>query len=309
MPQTPAHVPVMLSEVLEALRPRPGGRYLDATLGLGGHAAHILRSAGPGAQLLGLDRDLEALALAGDKLKEFASAVQIRHCAFADFATALDGLGWEKVDGVILDAGVSSLQLDSPERGFSFLRDGPLDMRLDQQKGRSAADLINSLGETDLSAILEKYGEEPIARRIARAVTRARAARPLTRTLELSRLVEEAYPPRRRATARNHPATKTFQALRLAVNDEIGQLGLFLERIIPRLNPGGRLAVISFHSLEDRLVKHFFRNQAAPVPHGQAALRLVTQKALSPSPEECSANPRARSGKLRVAERLGEQAS
>ncbi|MCL1889770.1 MAG: 16S rRNA (cytosine(1402)-N(4))-methyltransferase RsmH, partial [Desulfovibrionaceae bacterium] len=186
---------------------------------------------------------------------------------------------------------------------------GPLDMRLDQQKGRSAADLINSLGETDLSAILEKYGEEPMARRIARAVTRARAARPLTRTLELARLVEEAYPPRRRGAARNHPATKTFQALRLAVNDELGQLGLFLERIIPRLNPGARLAVISFHSLEDRLVKHFFRDQAAPVPYGQAALRLITKKALSPSPEECAANPRARSGKLRVAERLGGQAS
>ncbi|MCL1890202.1 MAG: 16S rRNA (cytosine(1402)-N(4))-methyltransferase, partial [Desulfovibrionaceae bacterium] len=141
----PAHVPVMLDEVLEALRPRPGARYLDATLGLGGHAAHILRLAGPGAQLLGLDRDQEALALAEERLKDFAPAARLRHCAFADFATALDGLGWEKVDGVILDAGVSSLQLDSPERGFSFLRDGPLDMRLDQQKGRSAADLINSL--------------------------------------------------------------------------------------------------------------------------------------------------------------------
>ncbi|MDR2503656.1 MAG: 16S rRNA (cytosine(1402)-N(4))-methyltransferase RsmH [Deltaproteobacteria bacterium] len=317
-PDAPAHVPVLAGELTELLLPRPGGRYLDATLGLGGHAALLLQAAGPGAELLGLDRDRRALNLAGINLARFGRALHTAHLPFADFAAALENLGWDKVDGALVDAGVSSLQLDTAERGFSFMRDGPLDMRLDSETGMNAAQLLNSLGEKELESILKKFGEEPMAGRIARAVAQSRAVRPLERTGDLAALVEKAYPPSWRAKARNHPATRTFQALRLAVNDELGQLRLFMERIVPRLNPGARVAIISFHSLEDRLVKHFFRTEAAGClcpPHvrrclcgHRPTLRLITKKALTPGEAELAANPRARSAKLRVAERLPEPA-
>jgi 16S rRNA (cytosine1402-N4)-methyltransferase len=323
------HTPVMLAEVLAALLPerdeqgasRPL-RFLDGTLGLAGHASALLEQAdarGLKAELLGLDRDAAAQSLAAKRLEPFGGAARLRQSAFADFPAALDELGWDLLDGALLDLGVSSLQLDSPERGFSFLHDGPLDMRMDPQSGaESASALVNRAPVARLKEIIEQYGEEPQAGRIARAIDDARAERPIGSTAELAAIVERAYPPKWRATARNHPATRTFQALRLAVNDELGQLRLFLERIVPRLRPGGRLAVISFHSLEDRLVKHFFRTAASGClcpPHlavtmeqcrcgHQASLRLVTRKALEPSEAEARRNGRARSARLRVAERI-----
>lgn len=311
------HIPVMLAEVLEHLVTHPGGRYLDGTLGLGGHASEVLAKAGAlagsGAELLGLDRDIEALALAKRRLSKFGTSAHFAHCAFADFETELDELGWDFLDGALVDLGVSSLQLDSPERGFSFIHDGPLDMRMNASSGENAARLVNKASVEELKQIIEELGEEPQAGRIARAIDKARSTRPLQTTLELAKVVEEAYPAKWRATARNHPATRTFQAIRLAVNSELVQLGNFLEKIVPRLKPGGRVAVISFHSLEDRIVKHFFKAAATGClcpPHvmqcicgHEASLRLVTKKALTASAEEAHANPRARSAKLRVAER------
>lgn len=312
------HRPVLLDEVLEHLVRREGGRYLDGTLGLGGHSGAILEKAGAGrgsgAQLLGLDQDDEALELAKERLARFAQAAHFAKSRFADFEEHLDALGWDFLDGALVDLGVSSLQLDSPGRGFSFIHDGPLDMRMDRASGReSAAYVVNHYSVEELKTLIGEFGEEPQAGRIARAIVEARSAGPIERTLELARIVEAAYPAKWRATARNHPATRTFQALRLAVNSELEQLELFLERIVPRLRPGGRVAVISFHSLEDRMVKHFFKTAAqgclcppqvleCSCGH-QAALALVTKKAVRPGEAEERANPRARSAKLRVAER------
>lgn len=311
------HIPVMFGEVLEHLVTHPGGRYLDGTLGLGGHASEVLRKAGAlegsGARLLGLDRDIEALELAKRRLSVFGTSAHFAHCAFADFEEALDELGWDFLDGAMVDLGVSSLQLDTPERGFSFMHDGPLDMRMNASSGENAARLVNRASVEELKHIIETLGEEPQAGRIARAIDKARSVSPLQTTLELARVVEEAYPAKWRATARNHPATRTFQAIRLAVNSELLQLGQFLERIVPRLKPGGRVAVISFHSLEDRIVKHFFKTAATGclcppqimqcVCGHEASLKLVTKKALVATAEESQSNTRARSAKLRVAER------
>ncbi|MDR2891726.1 MAG: 16S rRNA (cytosine(1402)-N(4))-methyltransferase RsmH [Deltaproteobacteria bacterium] len=339
------HISVMLEEVLEHLVPasllesapadRPL-RFLDGTLGLAGHAAAVLDKVAqyegnapvgsPGqtgkgerkAELLGLDHDAQAQDLARLRLDRFGDAAHFWQGGFADCTEALDELGWDFIDGALVDLGVSSLQLDEPERGFSFLRDGPLDMRMDPHGGQeSAATLVNRATVQRLKEIIEVYGEEPQAGRIARAIDEARARKPIENTLELAAIVERAYPPKWRATARNHPATRTFQALRLVVNEELEQLRLFLERIVPRLRPGGRLAVISFHSLEDRIVKHFFRAEATDclcpprlprcVCGHRATLGLVNKKPLEPSEEETRANPRARSAKLRVAERTSAE--
>lgn len=316
----PTHVPVMLNEVLDLLATRPAGRYLDGTLGLGGHARAVLRKAGIGAELLGLDRDAHALEMARMNLAEFGSAVHTRQSCFADFPEALDEIGWDTVDGALVDLGVSSMQLDTPGRGFSFLRDGPLDMRMDPDgKAEPASALVNAASVGQLTEIIENYGEEPMAGRIARAIDEARARGPIETTLQLAAIVERAYPAKWRRTARNHPATKTFQALRLAVNGELEQLKLFLERIVPRLAVGGRVAVISFHSLEDRIVKHFFKTastgcicppqQLFCVCGHHASLRLVTKKALTATDEEMAVNARSRSAKLRVAERIEGQFS
>lgn len=312
------HRPVLLDEVLEHLVVKEGGRYLDGTLGLGGHAMHVLEKAGAlrgsGAELLGLDQDDEALELAGQRLARFGNSVHFAKGRFADFEAHLDVLGWDYIDGAMIDIGVSSLQLDTPERGFSFMHDGPLDMRMDANSGReSAAQVVNYWSFEELKKIIEDLGEEPQAGRIARAIVEARERTPIEGTLQLAEIVEMAYPAKWRATARNHPATRTFQAIRLAVNGELEQLKEFLERIVPRLRPGGRVAVISFHSLEDRIVKHFFKTAASGClcpPQvmdcrcgHKASLRLVTKKALVPGGIEERSNPRARSAKLRVAER------
>lgn len=312
------HRSVLLNEVLENLVRGEGGRYLDGTLGLGGHSLHILEKAGAlhgsGAELLGLDQDAEAIALARQRLARFGHAAHFAQCRFTDFEAELDALGWDFIDGALVDLGVSSLQLDTPERGFSFIHDGPLDMRMDAHSGReSAAYLANYWSVEELKAIIEELGEEPLAGRIARAIVEARVQGPIESTLQLAGIVEQAYPAKWRATARNHPATRTFQALRLAVNSELEQIRTFLELIVPRLRPGGRVAVISFHSLEDRIVKHFFKtaSTACLCPPRQmkctcghhAALELVSKKAIMASEAEERANPRSRSAKLRVAQR------
>lgn len=300
---------------MEALRPRSGGRYLDGTVGLGGHAAALLERTGGEAFVCGLDRDAQALDLARERLASFGDHVQLFHMRYSDFRIALDDLQWDVVDGVLLDLGISSLQLDSPERGFSFLADGPLDMRMNKESTEVPVNrLVNRAGFEELKSIIERYGEDPQAGRIARTIVEARVRKPIETTRELAALVERAYPAAWRAKARNHPATRTFQALRMAVNDEIGELERFLDAILERLAPGGRLAVISFHSLEDRVVKQKMKTWAQGclcpkslpvcVCNHQPEVRLLTAKPLCPSPEEVACNSRASSAKLRVVEKL-----
>lgn len=312
------HVPVLVQEVLALLEPSPGQRYLDATLGLGGHAEAMLQKAadaGAGAvELLGLDRDRTALALAGERLAPFGACVHTRHARFSDCDAALAALGWDGVDFALADIGVSSMQLDSPERGFSFMAEGPLDMRMDGTQGRGAEALVNEAPTARLREIIKTLGEDPMAGRIAAAIDDARSRKRIDSTSELARIVEGAYPAKWRATSRNHPATRTFQALRMAVNDELGELEAFLRKIVGLLRPGGRVAVITFHSLEDRMVKHFFRDEATGcrcprhvplcVCGHQASLAVLTRKPVGPSEREAAANSRAASAKLRAAEKL-----
>ncbi|WP_092153349.1 16S rRNA (cytosine(1402)-N(4))-methyltransferase RsmH [Desulfovibrio legallii] len=318
--QGPArHVPVLPAQVLEALAPRPGGRYLDGTLGLGGHAAAVLAAA-PGAELCGLDRDAEALELARERLAPFGSRAHFFHCRYSEFAQALDELGWDRVDGALLDIGVSSLQLDEAERGFSFHSDGPLDMRMDPQPGLpSAWHWVNRESFARLKECIATLGEEPQAGRIARVIVEARQKASIDTTGELAALVEKAYPAAWRARARRHPATRTFQALRMAVNDELGELRRFLDAILGRLALGGRLAVITFHSLEDRMVKQAMRHWAEGcrcprhvpvcVCHHVPEVRLLHKKPLQADAEELARNPRASSAKLRAVEKIAEAVS
>ena len=309
------HIPVMLEEVMHWIAPNPGGFYMDATLGLGGHAARLMESTNGQARLLGLDRDEQALAKAGERLAQYGENVQLAHTSFQHFSRALREVGWDKLDGVIADLGVSSLQLDSPERGFSFLQDGPLDMRMDPGSGgEPASAIVNGASFERLRQLLWDYGEEPMAGRIAGAIVKIRESARIESTLELARIVAAAYPAKRRALSRNHPATKTFQALRLEVNQELREVEFFLERIVDHLRPGARICVISFHSLEDRIVKRAFRKESSaclcpreyPVcqcGHTQK-LRLPFRKPLIPTEDEMRANSRSRSAKLRVAERV-----
>lgn len=309
------HVPVLLKEVLLHLRPGPGGRYLDGTLGLGGHTRAILEAAGPGAQVLGLDRDAQALELARERLAAHGDAVQFALCRFSRLEEPLAELGWDALDGALIDIGVSSMQLDDPARGFSFMEDGPLDMRMGLADGLAPASaIVNGASLERLKMIIGRFGEEPQGGRIARAIVDARQRTSIRTTRELATIVENAYPAKLRATARNHPATRTFQALRMEVNRELDELQEFLDRILPFLKPGARVAVISFHSLEDRIVKRAFKREASGClcPPEQMVcicghvpqLRIVTPKPLVATDDEIAANPRARSAKLRVAEKL-----
>lgn len=310
------HVPVLLKETLDLLRVAPGDRVLDATVGLGGHSEAILESVGGEADLIGLDRDEAALELAERRLARFGGRVRLAQSRYSRFAEVLEELGVEAVDAAVLDAGVSSLQLDDPARGFSFLADGDLDMRMGgATEGEApAATLLNKASFERLREIIRDYGEDPQAGRIARAIVAAREKRPITRTLELAAIVEAAYPAKWRATARQHPATRTFQAIRMAVNAELVELEAFLERIPEYLRPGGRVAVIAFHSLEDRLVKRAFRREATGCvcPREQMVcvcghrprLRILTKKPVVPGEAEVAENPRSRSAKLRAAMRL-----
>ena len=284
------HQSVLKSEAMELLAVRPGGLYVDGTLGLGGHAAEILRLSAPEGRVIGFDRDGEALGHAKGALASFAPRVRFVH---GDFRLAPKILGDEKADGILLDLGVSSLQLDSTERGFSFRLDGPLDMRMDQSEGPTAADLVNRLPEEELANLIYRLGEERASRPIARAIVAARQKRHLQTTGELAEVVRRAAGRSRRAGL--DPATCTFQALRIAVNDELDDLEGALRSLARCLAPGGRLVVIAFHSLEDRPVKQTFRSLA----QGEG-FALLTKKAVRPSETETRDNPRARSARLRA---------
>lgn len=310
------HVSVLRDQTIELLRPGAGKRLLDGTLGFGGHAEAWLEACGEGGAVLGLDRDEEALEYAKTRLARFGEHVVMRRTAMSDFETALAAEGASKggvFDAVLADLGVSSLHLDKAERGFSFRADGPLDMRMDRSADLNAAELVNDWRLERIRDVIAELGEEPLAARIARFIGEARERARIETTAQLAGIVEAAYPAKMRRTARNHPATRTFQAIRMAVNDELGELERFLTAVVERLKPGGRLAIISFHSLEDRMVKHFFRAEAADcvcpkslprcVCRHRPRLQVVTKKPVLPTPVEAAENPRARSAKLRVAER------
>lgn len=302
----PTHIPVMLQETLADLAPTPGGRYLDGTVGLGGHAFAIL-SAYPDIELCGLDQDNEALELAKIRLACFGDRVHLFHLQYGDFPNALKTLGWTHLNGALLDLGVSSLQLDKPERGFSFRQSGPLDMRMDQASGRKNAwHLINRASHAELRECLATLGEDPQAGRIARHIIEERQKAPIDDTARLAEIIFKAYPPAWRKSSRRHPATRAFQALRMAVNGELEQLEHFLNIIPDWLEPDGRLVIISFHSLEDRLVKRAMRawSQGKYANHSEGEFgkaQIVHKKPLQPADDEIKANPRASSAKLRAA--------
>lgn len=309
MTQT-AHFSVLLNESVEALIGDPNGAYIDGTFGRGGHSRAILEKLGPGGRLIGFDKDPQAIS-AGEALKQEDGRFEIKHSSFAqirDVATVEDIGG--KVDGILLDLGVSSPQLDQAERGFSFLNDGPLDMRMDSSKGMSAADWVNSADENEIVRVLKEYGEERFGRRMARAIIARRSEQPFMRTKDLADVISAANPKWERE---KHPATRAFQAIRMEVNNELGDLEVALESGLDVLKPGGRLVVISFHSLEDRIVKRFFKNQARGkqfpkgIPVTDAMLEqtlALVGKAIKASDEEVRNNRRSRSAIMRIAEKI-----
>jgi 16S rRNA (cytosine1402-N4)-methyltransferase len=313
MMPTTFHTPVMLERVIEVLRPASGETFLDGTVGGGGHAEVLLERIAPDGRLIGLDVDDESLAEAGRRLERFGGRVRLVRSNFGDMKAAIESAGIAAVDGVLLDLGGSSHQFDTPERGFSFREEGPLDMRQDRRLARTAADILAESSEEELIRCFRTYGEEPLARRIAVAVVQERALQPITRTTQLADLVRRV----KRGSHRSiHPATLVFQALRIAVNDELSQLRRGLEAAVELCRPGGRIAVIAFHSLEDRIVKDFMRRMSSPCVCPPALpvcrcgqrrrLRLVQRKAFQPTGAEVAANPRARSARLRAAERIEE---
>jgi len=297
------HLPVMLDEAMVWLAPRTGGRYCDATLGAGGHAQAVLERSAPDGRLVGLDRDPSALATAGERLQQFGDRVTLVHARFSEARAVLERLQMIPVDGFLVDLGVSSPQLDRAERGFSFRHDGPLDMRMDPTQGETAAELLRRVDETELTHIIRDLGEERHAARVARAIIDARRAGPVETTGKLAAVVARAIP---RHEPGKNPATRTFQALRITVNDELGEIERFLAVAADCLRPGGRLVVIAFHSIEDRIVKRRLRELAGrggPAA-GPPCLRLLTKHVVVPGDDERRRNPRARSARLRAAERL-----
>ncbi len=290
------HEPVLVEETVAMLQPSRGGLFVDCTVGLGGHSRALLEAGA--TRLLGLDRDPEALRRAAESLRAWSDRVELVHADYRDLDQVLDARGIAGIDGALADLGVSSMQLDAEGRGFSFRRDEPLDMRMDQSGGATAADLLATVDEDELANVIYQHGEERFSRRIARAIVAARRAEPITTTGRLAQIVRRAVP--HRGYQRIDPATRTFQALRIWVNRELEGLDTFLARAVRRLLAGARLAVITFHSLEDRVVKHAFRALAA----GEAALQVLTRKPLTPGDAEVSRNARARSAKLRAIERL-----
>lgn len=307
------HRSVLLNDVVRLIAPRAGGVYIDGTLGAGGHTRAILEAAGGPIRLLAVDRDAEALERAQRALGGLAAGCTFVRANFADLRETARAHGFDGVDGIVLDVGVSSDQLDDPGRGFSFMRDGPLDMRMDRSQGLTAADLVNTRSGEELADLLRRYGEEKRARAIAARIVARRAVAPFAGTAELASLVSEVYGGRRE---RIHPATRVFQALRIAVNGELEALQAGLEGGLELLGPGGRMVAIAFHSLEDRLVKRCFaehegRYEARP-EGGQSwvgrnpSVRRLTRKPVVPTADECAANPRARSAKLRAVERKGQ---
>jgi len=302
-----AHEPVLLHEILEFLfpgGPNPGGAFCDATLGMGGHSQAILESSAPTGRLLALDRDPDALAFAGARLAPFGARVTFAHAPFSRIAATAAAHQLGPLDGILADLGVSSPQLDRAERGFSFQRTGPLDMRMDQTSGETAAELVARLDERELAGILRDLGEERFAGRIARRIVEARERQPLDTTGALAEVVAHAVPGRER---HKNPATRTFQALRLAVNRELEELATFLADAPGLLKQGGRLCIISFHSLEDRMVKRRFRalsERRPEVPGDEPKFRAVIRRIVEASEAEQERNPRSRSAKLRVLERI-----
>jgi 16S rRNA (cytosine1402-N4)-methyltransferase len=302
------HVSVLYQPIISALRPRSPGRYVDATIGAGGHAWGILDQSKPDGQLLGMDVDPRALELAHQRLFSFKNRTHLFLSSYTSLSSMLLTLGWDHVDGIVIDLGVSSMQIDSPERGFSFQKDGPLDMRFDPSQPVSASDIVNSYGENDLANLIWKYGEERNSYRIARAIVQNR---PISTTLELAKVVARASG---KPGGRIHPATRTFQALRIAVNRELDSLEEFLPQAVNALSKGGRLAVISFHSLEDRITKQYFRQEARDCicPPEQldcqcghkATLIEITRHPIEADDREKEENPRSRSAKLRVIEKI-----
>jgi 16S rRNA (cytosine1402-N4)-methyltransferase len=300
------HLPVLYEEVIAGLQVTPGGFYVDGTVGAGGHALGLLEASSPDGRLLGLDVDPEALQISRRRLSRFGSRVTLVRASFASIEARVDALGLGTPDGVLLDLGLSSMQVDRPERGFSFQETGPLDMRFDPTAPQTAAALVNTLPEDELADLIYRYGEDPASRVIAHAIV---AARPIRTTTELASIISHVG--RRRKI---HPATRTFQALRIAVNDELKQLREGLPAALSVLGPGGRLAVISFHSLEDRIVKQFLAREARDCvcpPEAlictcghRATVEIVTRKPVQPSSHEVARNPRSRSARLRIAAKL-----
>jgi 16S rRNA (cytosine1402-N4)-methyltransferase len=307
------HTPVMLEKVLQSLRCKPGGIYVDGTLGGGGHALAILENTAPDGLLIGIDRDEDALLESEKRLQPFGQRKILIKGNFADISEILTNLNIRKVDGILLDLGVSSHQLDTADRGFSFSLDAPLDMRMDQSSRYRAYDLVNLSPEKELRQVIRDYGEEPMAGRIARAILAKRASAPIRTTIELADVVCRAV--RRQGVRKKvHPATRTFQAIRIAVNQELSNLSTAMDAGIDQLGQGGRFSIISFHSLEDRIVKETFRSREGrcQCPPGlpvcqcqrEAKLRVLTRKPLRPEADESETNPRARSARLRTAEKI-----
>lgn len=302
------HIPVMLREVIDALAPREGGIYIDGTFGRGGYSRALLE-AGAG-QVVGIDRDPDAIAAGQSMIRDFAPRLCLLHGTFGDMHDLLAQEKIEAVDGVTLDLGVSSPQLDEAERGFSFQEDGPLDMRMSKE-GRTAADIVNTTSERELADIIYTYGDERFSRRIAKRIVETRKSEPLSRTLQLAELIRSVVP---RSKDGVDPATRSFQALRIAVNDELGELERGLQAAEQLLKPEGRLAIVSFHSLEDRCVKEFLRTRSELAPRGsrhtphseikvQPTFRLLSRKPVLPTETEIRTNPRSRSARLRIAQR------
>ncbi len=309
------HVPVLAEEVMSMLQPAPGSLQIDATLGGGGHTERILEATSPDGRLLGLDADGAAVARVLDRLRpRFGDRLVARQANFRDLAIVAPDAGFDAVDGCLFDLGLSSFQLGDTERGFGFRAGGPLDMRFDASRGVPAAELLETLDAADLTALFRRYGEEPKAPRIARAIVDARRDAPIRTAEDLAALIERVLPPNPRQPRRTHPATRTFQALRIAVNEELDALEAGLTAALDLLRPGGRLVVLSYHSLEDRIVKRFIaaerRGCVCPVEipvcvcGRNPRLRMVTRPSITPSAAEVAANPRARSARLRAAERL-----
>lgn len=305
------HVSVLLNESVQALRLAPDDYAVDCTFGRGGHSRLMLEQLGPSGRLLAMDKDPQAIASREALGLREDGRFAIRHGSFAGLSSEVESLGWtEKVAGVLMDLGVSSPQLDEADRGFSFMREGPLDMRMDSSSGETAAEWLDRIGEAELANVLWKWGEERFSRRIAAAVVAKRREKPLQTTRDLAGLIESVVPNREIG---KHPATRSFQAIRIEVNRELEDLEAALEQALGVLKPGGRLAVISFHSLEDRIVKRFFRDQERGWSHGQAPHPMAAPpisrlkrigKAVMPGAEEVAVNPRARSAVLRVAEKV-----
>jgi 16S rRNA (cytosine1402-N4)-methyltransferase len=309
------HQPVLAEEVLTALSPTPGDLQIDATVGGGGHTERILEASSPTGRVLGLDADAAAIARVRDRLEpRFGGRLALRQANFRELARVAPEAGFAPVDGCLFDLGLSGYQLADASRGFGIRTGGPLDMRFDTSRGVPAAELLASLGEAEMMALFRTFGEEPFAGRIARAIVRERRGAPVGTAEALATIVERAAPPRAPGRRRIHPATRVFQALRIAVNAELDALSEGLRAAVDLLRPGGRLVVVSYHSLEDRIVKRFIQAERrgctcptdlpACVCGRQPRLRLVTQPSIAPGPDEIAANPRARSARLRAAERI-----